>query len=74
MTDETHATAFACLVFPILYMLGESSPRSAHAVSEVLIPQLPNVKVVRFVGLGHMGPVTHPDVVNVEIARFLRDL
>lgn len=72
LTGQIAADAFTSLDFPILYMLGDSSPRSAHAVSEVLIPQLPNVKVVRFAGLGHMAPVTHPDVVNAEIARFLR--
>jgi pimeloyl-ACP methyl ester carboxylesterase len=74
LTDQTPATAFASLDFPILYMLGELSPRSAHAVSEALIPKLQNVKVVRFAELGHMGPVTHPNVVNTEIAKFLSEL
>jgi pimeloyl-ACP methyl ester carboxylesterase len=74
MTDKTPAAAFASLNFPVLYMLGDSSPRSAHAVSEVLISQLPNVKAVRFAGLGHMAPVTHPDVINAEIVQFLRDV
>ena len=74
VTEKTSPAAFASLNFPVLYMLGESSPRSAHAVSEVLIPQLPNVKVVRFAGLGHMAPITHPEVANTEIARFLREV
>jgi pimeloyl-ACP methyl ester carboxylesterase len=74
MTEETPVASFANLDFPILYMLGESSPRSAHAVSEVLIPQMKAVKVVRFAGVGHMGPVTHPELVNAEIERFLREL
>ena len=74
LTDQTPATAFASLDFPILYMLGESSPQSAHAIAEVLIPQLPKVKVVRFAGIGHMGPVTHPNVVNSEIAKFIREV
>ena len=74
MTEQTSPSAFAKLDFPVLYMLGEYSPRSAHAVSEILIPQLPDVKVVRFAGLGHMAPITHPDVINAEIARFLREV
>ncbi len=74
MTEKTSRAAFASLDFPVLYMLGECSPRSAHAVSEVLIPLLPKVKVVRFAGLGHMAPITHPDVVNAEIIRFLNDV
>jgi pimeloyl-ACP methyl ester carboxylesterase len=73
ITEQTPAAAFASLDFPILYMMGEASPRSAHAVAEVLIPTLPRVKVVRFAGLGHMAPVTHPDVINAEIARFLSE-
>ena len=59
---------------PVLYMLGGCSPRSAHAVADVLIPALRNVRVERFPELGHMGPVTHPQVVNVSIARFLRGI
>lgn len=72
-SERTPASAFAALNFPILYMLGESSPRSAHAVADVLIPNLPRVKVVRLAGLGHMGPVTHSKQVNAEILRFLRE-
>lgn len=69
--EPTPADAFASLDIPILYMLGESSPEAAHAVARVLLPQLPNVTVVRFPGLGHMAPVTHPAIINAEIARFL---
>ena len=32
---------------------------------------LPNVELVTFDDLGHMGPVTDPDRVNETIARFL---
>jgi pimeloyl-ACP methyl ester carboxylesterase len=28
---------------------------------------LPDVRVEQFDGLGHMGPVTHPDLVNAAI-------
>jgi pimeloyl-ACP methyl ester carboxylesterase len=63
--------AFAALEMPILYMLGGSSPESAHAVARVLLPVLPNVQVVEFPGLGHMAPVTHPEAINAAVARFL---
>jgi pimeloyl-ACP methyl ester carboxylesterase len=36
-----------------------------------LLPILRGVRVVEFPSLGHMAPITHPDVVNAEIARFL---
>lgn len=73
-TEPTPRSAFAALRMPVLYMLGGQSPRSAHAVAEELIPALSDVKVQRFDALGHMGPVTHPKVVNEAIDVFLGDL
>jgi pimeloyl-ACP methyl ester carboxylesterase len=32
---------------------------------------LPNVRVVEFDTLGHMGPITHPEPVNAIIRGFL---
>ena len=72
-SERTPVTAFARLDMPILYMLGGTSPESAHAVGRLLVPALPRVRVVEFPGIGHMGPVTHPEVINAEIASFLRD-
>ncbi len=73
-TEPTPVDAFAALEMPVLYMLGARSPESVHAVADVLIPVLPQVRVVEFEGVGHMGPVTHPDLVNAEIASFLETL
>lgn len=70
-TEPTPLSAFAALEMPVLYLLGRQSPASAHAVAGILLPVLPRVRVLEFEGLGHMGPVTHPDVVNAEIARFV---
>jgi pimeloyl-ACP methyl ester carboxylesterase len=70
-TEPTPAEAFAALDIPVLYMVGDDSPEPARAVARVLIPVLERVEVVRFPGLGHMAPVTHPEVVNAEIARFV---
>jgi pimeloyl-ACP methyl ester carboxylesterase len=73
-TEPTPAHAFAALDIPILYMLGGSSPESPHAVARVLLPVLRGARVVEFPGLGHMAPVTHPEVINAEIARFLGEV
>lgn len=73
-TEPTPIDAFAALDIPILYMLGGASPASAHAVARVLLPVLRGARVVEFAGLGHMAPVTHPEVINAEIARFLGEL
>jgi pimeloyl-ACP methyl ester carboxylesterase len=71
MTDATPLAAFAELDVPVLYMMGKESPASSRAVGELLTATLPKVEVLEFAGLGHMGPVTHPDVVNAAILRFL---
>lgn len=73
-TEPTPVEAFATLDVPVLYMIGEDSPESAHAVARVLLPVLSRVEVIRFPGLGHMAPVTHPEVVNAEIVRFLGEV
>jgi pimeloyl-ACP methyl ester carboxylesterase len=69
--DTTPLSAFSQLKCPILYMLGSASPVPARAVADVLIPVLPNVQVLEFEGLGHMGPITHPTVVYDAIVAFL---
>jgi pimeloyl-ACP methyl ester carboxylesterase len=52
-------------------MIGKNSPASSRGVARVLTRALPRVEVVEFEGLGHMGPVTHPEVVNEAISNFL---
>ncbi|MEP6966430.1 MAG: alpha/beta hydrolase [Polaromonas sp.] len=71
-TEPTPLAAFHALNLPVLYMTGRQSPRSAHGVARLLTQALPKVEVVEFGHLGHMGPMTHPEVVNPVIARFLR--
>ncbi|WP_341903746.1 alpha/beta hydrolase [Polaromonas sp. YR568] len=71
MTEPTPLAAFAALKVPVLYMLGGRSPESAHGVARLLVPALPQAEVLTFDKLGHMGPITHPDVVNAAIASFL---
>ena len=73
MTEPTPAAAFAALDMPVLYLLGEKSPAPAHAVARALLPVLPRARAVELPGLGHMAPVTHPEVVNAEIVRFLEE-
>ena len=61
----------AALDVPVLYMTGKRSPASSLGVARLLTRTLPRVEVVEFEELGHMGPITHPEVVNETIARFL---
>lgn len=69
--EPTPLAAFAGLTVPVLYMVGKRSPSSSKGVARLLTGVLPQVEIVEFDDLGHMGPVTHPDVVNDAVARFL---
>jgi pimeloyl-ACP methyl ester carboxylesterase len=71
MSEPTPLGAFAQLEAPVLYMVGRRSPASSRGVFGVLSGILPRVKIVEFEELGHMGPVTHPDLVNAAIERHL---
>lgn len=70
-SEPTPLAAFARLQMPVLYMTGGASPASSLAVARELAPVLPRAGVASFDGLGHMGPITHPERVNATIARFL---
>lgn len=70
-TEPTPLESFRTLDIPVLYMVGKRSTASAHGVARLLTAALPRVEVVEFEKLGHMGPVTHPDPVNMAIKGFL---
>ena len=70
-TEPTPIDAFRSLDVPVLYMVGRRSTASARGVARLLAAALPRVEFVEFGDLGHMGPVTHPDVVNKVIGQFL---
>ena len=69
--EPTPLQAFSQLGVPVLYMTGKDSPASSRGVAGLLTRALPRVEVVEFEGLGHMGPVTHPKVVNEAVSAFL---
>lgn len=71
VTEPTPLAAFSKLDVPVLYMTGSRSPPSSRGVARLLTRVLPHVQVVEFDGVGHMGPITHPDMVNATIRRFL---
>lgn len=72
-TESAPLAAFRALDVPVLYMVGRRSTASAHGVARLLTGALPSVELRTFDDLGHMGPVTHPDVVNEAIAQFLEE-
>ena len=61
----------AALAVPTLYLTGAASPAPARTLATLLAPAIPQVELLELDGVGHMGPVTHPDRVNAAIERFL---
>ena len=70
--EPTPLKALGTLTMPVLLMVGKNSPASARAVIRLLSQTLPHLETLEFEGLGHMGPVTHPEVINPAIEEFLR--
>ena len=68
--DRTPLEAFRLLDIPVLCMVGGQSPASSRRVTHPLTKVLPQVTQLDFPQLSHMGPVTHPEVVNEAIAAF----
>lgn len=69
--DPTPLSTFARLRAPVLLMTGRDTRAAARSVAEALVAALPGIQVVRFDGLGHMGPMTHPERVLPVIESFL---
>jgi pimeloyl-ACP methyl ester carboxylesterase len=70
-SEPTPLEAFSRLDIPVLFMTGRASPPSSLGVARLLTGVLPRAEVLSFDGLGHMGPVTHPEVVNDAVRAFL---
>jgi pimeloyl-ACP methyl ester carboxylesterase len=73
LTEPTGLSEFRGLDVPVLYMVGKRSPVSAREVARLLTAALPRVQVMEFDELGHMGPITHPQVVNEAIQQFVEN-
>lgn len=69
--DPTPMSAFAGLSVPVLVMTGRDTRVAARCVAEALVAAVPGAQLVRFEGLGHMGPLTHPERVLAVIEGFL---
>jgi pimeloyl-ACP methyl ester carboxylesterase len=62
----------ADLRMPTLCLTGRESPAPVNAISELLQRELPWASTHRFPAMGHMGPITHADIVNERIAAFIQ--
>ena len=65
-------SSLASLDVPTLCLYGEYSPSSTLAVSRLLGETLPDAKLKAMSGMGHMGPITHSEVINEQIEDFIK--
>jgi pimeloyl-ACP methyl ester carboxylesterase len=70
----TPLTAYRHLDIPTLLLYGVRSPQSTRRIVEVLSRTLPKAEIRGFLGLGHMGPITHADQIARLIGKFLQAL
>lgn len=72
--EPTPLPLLASLDVPVLLLSGSESPVSSLGVTRLLAGALPRVQTLTYSGMGHMGPITHGDMVNEAIACFLKTL
>lgn len=70
-TEPTPLSIFSTLEVPVLLLTGSESPASSSGVARLLAKSLPRVTSIEVEGVGHMGPVTHPDRINSVIESHL---
>ncbi len=69
--DSTAGSAYARLPMPILFLSGTLTRAPTARIARVVQSFMPTASRIEMPGLGHLGPVTHPDAVNALIALFL---
>ena len=62
--DATPASAYAAFRFPVQLVTAEKSPLAAKRVMKRLQEAIPNARLATVPGVGHLAPLTHPDLVN----------
>ena len=70
--DVVRLRDYARLAMPVLCLTGRDTRASARRMAELLGYALPEVALLRLDGMGHLGPITHPDSIARIIADFVR--
>jgi pimeloyl-ACP methyl ester carboxylesterase len=69
--ERWSADALRALDVPCLLLSGTGSTAAARCAVDLLHDALPDADVIRFDGIGHLGPLTHADTVDAAIAHHL---
>lgn len=70
--EQNTLSSLVNLDIPTLCLYGENSPRSTVAISRLLGETLANITLRTMPGMGHMGPITHSEVINEQIEGFIK--
>lgn len=71
-TDRTPIDAVETLAMPVCLLSGDVSPLPVQRIMALLTRRLPHAEVATLAGIGHMGPVTHPDRIANCLPPWLR--
>lgn len=71
--ERWSAAALRSLDVPCLLMSGTRSTSAARLAAWLLADALPDAELVELDGLGHLGPITHPERVDEAVQAFLRN-
>jgi pimeloyl-ACP methyl ester carboxylesterase len=69
--DELRLHDYKALAAPVLLMSGRNSRLPTRRIGELLRFTLPRSEEAGQLGMGHLGPVTHPEAVATVAARFV---
>ena len=67
MNDELSQASLAALQVPLRLLCGTATRRPARRIAEVYADSVPGAELELVDGLGHMAPVTNPDIINSRI-------
>lgn len=70
-TECWSAAALRSLDIPCLLLTGARSTAAARRAIDLLGDLLPRAEVVELEGLGHLGPITHPERFDAAVEAFL---
>ncbi|HET7503788.1 MAG TPA: hypothetical protein VFK02_22360 [Kofleriaceae bacterium] len=68
---ERGAEGYAQITAPTLLLGGARTPMTEQRTLERLARAMPHARLERLPDMGHMGPITHAEVVNAAIAAHL---
>lgn len=72
LTSETYTSKeLRKINAPVMMMVGLKSPQLSKTLADIIVSSLNNVELINF-NTGHMGPISRADIVQPNIAEFIK--